>query len=108
MTARSTRRRRPSPPTVLNAIMIADPNQATKDPVPYTGVQFVAIPEFQGIGTNVGQQIAAALTGQTTVKDALEKSQASTTNVMTQGRLHQVAPPIRATDRSNRGSRTSR
>ena len=36
-----------------------------------------------GIGTNVGQNIAAALAGQTTVKDALEKSQASTTNVMT-------------------------
>ena len=73
----------PFAPIVLNAIMIADPNHATKDPVPYTGVQFATIPEFQGIGTNVGQNIAAALTGQTTVKDALEKSQVSTTNVMT-------------------------
>ena len=73
----------PFAPIVLNAIMIADPNHATKDPVPYTGVQFATIPEFQGIGTDVGQNIAAALTGQTTVKDALEKSQVSTTNVMT-------------------------
>ena len=33
-------------------------------PVPYVGVQFVAIPEFQGIGTTVGQQFSAALAGQ--------------------------------------------
>ena len=56
---------------------------ATKDPVPYSGVQFATIPEFQGIGTNVGQNIAAALSGSSTVGDALEKSQASTTNIMT-------------------------
>ena len=68
---------------VLKAIIVADPNDATKDPVPYTGVQFVGIPEFQGIGTTVGQNISAALAGSTTVTDALEKSQASTTNVMT-------------------------
>ena len=73
----------PFAPIVLNAIMVADPTHATKDPVPYTGVQFVTIPEFQGIGTNVGQNIAAALSGSTTVGDALEKSQASTTNIMT-------------------------
>jgi sorbitol/mannitol transport system substrate-binding protein len=73
----------PFAPIVLNAIMVADPNHATKDPVPYTGVQFVTIPEFQGIGTDVGQNISAALTGEMTVKDALEKSQASTTRVMT-------------------------
>ena len=73
----------PFAPIVLNAILVADPNHATKDPVPYTGVQFATIPEFQGIGTTVGQNISAALAGSTTVTDALEKSQASTTNVMT-------------------------
>jgi sorbitol/mannitol transport system substrate-binding protein len=72
----------PFAPIVLNAIMVADPTNPTKDPVPYTGVQFVTIPEFQGIGTDVGQNIAAALTGTTTVADALEKSQASTESVM--------------------------
>ena len=46
----------PFAPIVLNAIMVADPTHATKDPVPYTGVQFATIPEFQGIGTNVGQK----------------------------------------------------
>ena len=63
--------------------MVADPNHSTKDPVPYTGVQFVSIPEFQGIGTTVGQNISAALSGSTTVADALEKSQESTATVMT-------------------------
>ena len=62
--------------TVLDAIMSADPSKPTKDPVPYTGVQFVAIPEFQAIGTFVGQQISSALSGQQTVDAALEASQA--------------------------------
>ncbi|OLP52809.1 sugar ABC transporter substrate-binding protein [Rhizobium rhizosphaerae] len=62
--------------TVLKAIMSADPSKPTKDPVPYTGVQFVAIPEFQSIGTVVGQQIGAALAGQQTVDAALEAAQA--------------------------------
>ncbi|WP_176539281.1 sugar ABC transporter substrate-binding protein [Rhizobium sp. M1] len=61
--------------TVLKAIMSADPAHPTKDPVPYTGVQFVAIPEFQGIGTIVGQQIAAALAGQQSVDAALDNAQ---------------------------------
>ncbi|ARQ12627.1 sugar ABC transporter substrate-binding protein (plasmid) [Rhizobium etli] len=61
--------------TVLKAILSADPSKPTKDPVPYTGVQFVAIPEFQGIGTLVGQHIAAALSGQQSVDAALDSAQ---------------------------------
>lgn len=61
--------------TVLKAILSADPSKPTKDPVPYTGVQFVAIPEFQAIGTVVGQQIASALSGRETVDAALNASQ---------------------------------
>lgn len=69
--------------TVLKAIMSADPSKPTKDPVPYTGVQFVAIPEFQSIGTVVGQQIAAALSGQQTVDTALEGAQKQVERDMT-------------------------
>lgn len=47
--------------TVLKAIESADPTKPTKDPVPYTGIQFVAIPEFQAIGTLVGQAISSAV-----------------------------------------------
>jgi sorbitol/mannitol transport system substrate-binding protein len=59
----------------LDSINSADPKNPTVKPVPYVGVQFVAIPEFQGIGTAVGQQFAAALTGKMTVKQALQSSQ---------------------------------
>jgi sorbitol/mannitol transport system substrate-binding protein len=69
--------------TVLKAIQGADPSHPTKDPVPYTGIQYVSIPEFQGIGTAVGQQFAAALTGQVTVDQALQSSQQLTTREMT-------------------------
>ncbi len=62
--------------TVEKSILAADPADPTKDPVPYTGVQFVAIPEFQGIGNYVGQQISAALAGQQSVDQALANSQA--------------------------------
>jgi sorbitol/mannitol transport system substrate-binding protein len=69
--------------TVLQAILSADPSKPTKDPVPYTGVQFVAIPEFQAIGTFVGQQISAALAGQQTVDAALDASQTQVERDMT-------------------------
>ena len=61
--------------TIKDAIFSVDPADPTRDPVPYTGVQFVAIPEFQGIGNFVGQQVAAALAGQMSVEDALAASQ---------------------------------
>ena len=68
----------PFAPLVLKSILNADPTDATRDEVPYTGVQFVAIPEFQGIGTDVSQFIAEALAGTTTVEEALEKAQSLT------------------------------
>ena len=59
----------------LDSINSADPKNPTVKPVPYVGIQFVAIPEFQGIGTAVGQQFSAALIGQMTVEQALNTSQ---------------------------------
>jgi len=69
--------------TIKNAIFSVDPADPTRDPVPYTGVQFVAIPEFQGIGNYVGQQVAAALAGQSTVEEALANSQQFAVREMT-------------------------
>ncbi len=69
--------------TVVEAILSVDPANPTRDPVPYTGVQFVAIPEFQGIGNYVGQQIAAALAGQQSVEDSMENSQKFAVREMT-------------------------
>ncbi|MBO1255670.1 sugar ABC transporter substrate-binding protein [Alteromonas sp. 5E99-2] len=59
----------------LDSIQSADPVNPTVKPVPYVGVQFVAIPEFQGIGTAVGQQFSAALTGRVSAEQALSSSQ---------------------------------
>jgi sorbitol/mannitol transport system substrate-binding protein len=69
---------------VYESIANADITKPTKDPVPYVGIQYVAIPEFQGIGTVVGQQIAAALAGQVPVDQALETAQRSTERTMRQ------------------------
>jgi len=69
--------------TIVDAILSVDPADPTRDPVPYTGVQFVAIPEFQGIGNFVGQQVAAALAGQKSVEDALAASQQFAVREMT-------------------------
>ena len=43
----------------------------------------MAIPEFQGIGNYVGQQISAALAGQQSVDQALSNSQAFAVREMT-------------------------
>ena len=50
--------------------------------MPYTGVQFVAILEFAGIATQVGQEFSAALAGQQTVAEALAKAQTLTADEM--------------------------
>ena len=59
----------------LTAILSADPENSTQNPSPYVGVQFAAIPEFQAIGTAVGQQFTAALAGDISVEEALANAQ---------------------------------
>lgn len=73
---------------VLAAIQHSNPNGKTANPRPYVGAQFVDIPEFQGIGTQVGQIIAATLTGATTVDNAL-----STANTAAERTMHQAGYP---------------
>jgi len=67
----------------LNSMNAADPLHPTVKPVPYTGVQFVAIPEFAGIATKVGELFSAALAGQMSGDDALKQAQAYATAEMT-------------------------
>ncbi|KPF41335.1 sugar ABC transporter substrate-binding protein [Rhizobium sp. AAP43] len=69
----------------LDSINAADPKSPTVKPVPYVGVQFVAIPEFQGLGTTVGQLFSAALAGQMSVDDALAQAQEVSVREMTRG-----------------------
>jgi sorbitol/mannitol transport system substrate-binding protein len=60
----------------IEAMQTADGTHPSVLPVPYQGISFVRIPEFQGVGTEVGQQIAAAVAGQKTVDEALQSAQA--------------------------------
>ena len=69
---------------VYQAIMSVDPAKPTMLQVPYTGIQCVAIPEYQAIGTNVGQDMAAALAGQKTAKAALADADRTTERTMKQ------------------------
>jgi len=61
----------------LDSINSADPKNPTVDPVPYVGVQFVAIPEFQGMATVTGQAFSAALAGSMDADAALAAAQAT-------------------------------
>src|ERR1700741_4789027 len=69
----------------LKAMQSADPTNPCIKKVPYTGVQFAGIPEFQAIGTEVGQNISAALAGKETVEQALKASQNQVERAMKQG-----------------------
>ena len=66
----------------LESLKAADPSKPSLKPVPYIGIQLVTIPEFQGIGTQVGKLFSAALIGQTTVDQALTAAQQTTEREM--------------------------
>lgn len=66
----------------LRSINAADPNNPTVDPVPYVGIQFVAIPEWSGIGTLAGQEFSDMVAGRQTPEQALARAQALVTDEM--------------------------
>nr|WP_246101169.1 sugar ABC transporter substrate-binding protein [Streptomyces cyaneus] len=59
----------------LKSIEGADPANPGVQPRPTVGVQYVAIPEFQDLGTKVTQEISAAIAGKTSVDKALNDGQ---------------------------------
>jgi sorbitol/mannitol transport system substrate-binding protein len=63
-------------PITIASIDGTDPDHPTVNPVPYVGIQYVDIPQFESLGVLVGQQIAGAIAGTETVKQALANSQA--------------------------------
>lgn len=60
---------------VLRSIHQASSTRFTQQPVPYTGPQFVSIPEFPAIGNQVGAKVAQMLKGEKTVDEVLKESQ---------------------------------
>ena len=67
------------------ALTSAHPIKSTLPPSPYVGIQFASIPEFQAIGTAVGQQMTAALLDKVTVDQALQVSQQAAKRGMRKG-----------------------
>ncbi|MGW5214069.1 ABC transporter substrate-binding protein [Streptomyces sp. NPDC004051] len=59
----------------VKSIEQANPTNPGVQQRPTVGVQFVAVPEFQDLGTKVTQDISAAIAGKTSVDKALEKGQ---------------------------------
>lgn len=51
----------------------------------WTGVQYISIPEFQDLGTRVAQEVSAAIAGNQTVEEALEKAQGYAEEVAVEG-----------------------
>jgi sorbitol/mannitol transport system substrate-binding protein len=71
----------------LASIQAADPADPTVEDVPYTGIQFVSIPEFQSIGTAVGDRFAKALEGSISSEEALANAQWVTEKVIERARF---------------------
>jgi sorbitol/mannitol transport system substrate-binding protein len=69
----------------VKAINQADVSNAGTQPRPYTGVQYVGIPEFQAVGTSVSQEISAAIAGRQSVDEALTKGQAQAEKAAQEG-----------------------
>jgi sorbitol/mannitol transport system substrate-binding protein len=59
----------------LQSIDGTDPDHPTVPPVPYVGVQYVDIPQFETLGMTVGQQIAGAIAGTESVSQAISAAQ---------------------------------
>ena len=61
----------------LESINSTDPEHPTLNPVPYTGIQYVVIPQFESLGLTVGQQVAGAIAGTESVSQALQAGQSA-------------------------------
>src|SRR6266576_2474762 len=65
----------------VDSIAHADVTHPTVQPVPYVGVQYGDIDEFQQLGDQVSQEFAKVIAGGQTVDQAIAKSQARATAV---------------------------
>jgi sorbitol/mannitol transport system substrate-binding protein len=58
-----------------DAISSADPRNPGVQPRPAIGIQFIDIPEFTDLGTQVSQYVSSAIAGQMSVDEALKRGQ---------------------------------
>ena len=69
----------------IAAIKNANYDHPTVQDVPYVGVQYVSIPEFQNLGDQVAQQLAAYLSGKQDIDATLKQCQDVSNNVAKEG-----------------------
>jgi sorbitol/mannitol transport system substrate-binding protein len=62
-------------PLTLQSINATNSAHPCLQPTPYTGVQFLDIPEFQDLGTNISEQFSACIAGSQSVSSALNQAQ---------------------------------
>lgn len=68
----------------LKAMETADPTNPCIKKVPYNGITFVGIPEFQSLGTSVGQNVAGMITGKTSIDETMKLNQNAVERTMKQ------------------------
>jgi sorbitol/mannitol transport system substrate-binding protein len=68
----------------LKAMETADPSNPCIKKVPYAGITFVGIPEFQSLGSVIGQNIAGIVAGKTSLDQTLKANQVQAERVMKQ------------------------
>jgi polyol transport system substrate-binding protein len=61
----------------LQSIDGTDPTHPTVNKVPYVGIQYVDVPQFETLGLQVGQQIAGAIAGTESVSQAISAAQSA-------------------------------
>jgi sorbitol/mannitol transport system substrate-binding protein len=69
----------------LKAMETADPTKPGVQKVPYTGITFVGIPEFQSLGTIVGQNVAGLVAGKSSLEETLKSNQNQALRTMKEG-----------------------
>ena len=57
------------------AVEAADPMNPGVQPRPAPGIQFVGIPEFPNLGTQISEDISSVIAGQMSVEEALSNGQ---------------------------------
>ena len=62
-------------PLTAEIMSEVDPKKPGVNPQPWTGIQYVSIPEFQDVGNQVSQEIVDAIAGRQSVDQALEAGQ---------------------------------
>lgn len=70
---------------VKDSIKNVDYKNPTVKPVPYQGVQFVAIPEFQELGNETSQKIASAISGDKSVDEVMQSAQQLAESIAEEG-----------------------